>query len=53
MKGNGSGNGVMSRVDFVPAFLIVQRNGIIRINPNYGRRAHGKRKRRPKDDRIE
>lgn len=49
MRGDGSDNGIRNRVDFVPAFLIVQRNGIIRINPNYGRRAHGKQRQRPKD----
>lgn len=49
MRGDGSDNGVRNRVTFVPAFLIVQRNGVIRINPSYRRWVNGKQRQKPKD----
>ena len=34
-KPSGAANGVRRKVDFIPAFLIVSKNGVIRMNPRY------------------
>lgn len=34
-KQSGAANGIRRKVDFIPSFLIVSKNGVIRINPNY------------------
>lgn len=34
-KPSGAANGVRRKVDFIPAFLIVSKNGVVRLNPRY------------------
>lgn len=34
-KPSGAANGVRCKVDFIPAFLIVSKNGVVRMNPRY------------------